>query len=193
MTKFRILFIRVSITLKFLYYFYMGKIRGISFIIGYLRNPDHRISARLLRAYGATIGEKTTIKRSIFLDNVYRDQNSSGDFSHLVIGDNCYIGDCVYFDLANKVVIGNNVVVSGKVSFVTHADCNRSPRLRELFPRTCEQIVVEDGVWIGFGATILNGVRIGENAVVAASALVRLNVEAHTMYGGVPALKIKSL
>ena len=46
--------------------------------------------------------------------------------------------------------------------------------------------------WIGAGATILPGVTIGENAVVAAGAVVSKDVPANTIVGGVPAKGIKS-
>ncbi len=179
--------------IKFNFHLLMKKIFGISYVIGYLRNPDPLVSVRLLRAFGAKIGERTTIKRSIYLDNVYGDKNSTGDFSHLKIGKNCYIGDCTYFDLANEIIIGDNVVISGGVSFVTHADCNRSQYLEKIFPRTCEKIVVQDGVWIGFKSSILNGVTIGENSVVAAYSLVKKDIEKYYLYGGIPAQKLKSL
>jgi len=171
----------------------MGKVFGISYIIGYLRNPDPLITIKLLRAFGAKIGKRTTIKRSIFLDNVYHDQNSSGDFSHLKIGNNCYIGDCTYFDLADEVIIKNNVVISGEVSFVTHADCNRSNYLEKIFPRKYGRIMVEDGAWIAFKSTILDGVTIGENSIVAAHSLVKEDIEKCSLYAGVPARKIRSL
>ena len=172
---------------------FLGKIFGISYIVKYLRNPNPLITVKLMRVFGAQIGEKTTIKRSIFLDNVYEDQDSTGDFSNLKIGNNCYIGDCVYFDLANKIIIGNNVVISGASSFVTHADCNRSIYLDKLFPRTCEEIIINDGVWIAFRSTILNGVVIGKNSVVAAHSLVMHNVEQYSVYAGIPAEKIRNL
>ena len=170
-----------------------GKIFGISYIITYLRNPNPSISVRLLRAFGAKIGKKTTIKRSIYFDNVYRDRCSAGNFSHLKIGKNCYIGDCIYFDLANEIIIEDNVVISGGVSFVTHADCSRSRYLEKIFPRTCKKIIIQNGVWIAFKATILNGVTIGKNSVVAAHSLVKENVMQYCMYEGIPAKKTKGL
>lgn len=175
------------------YYFILiiAKIIGISSVIKYLRNPNPKITIRLLKTFGAKIGDRTTIKRSIFLDNVYEDENSTGDFSHLEIGKNCFIGDCTFFDLANKVIIEDNVVVSAKVSFITHADCNRSSHLQKLYPRTCKKITVKSGAWIALGATLLNGVNIGKNSVVAAHALVNKNVEESSVYGGIPATKIK--
>jgi len=189
----RKMFYKLFINAKLLFHLLIGKIFGISYIVGYLRNPDPLISTRLLQAFGAKIGKGTTLKRSIYLDNVCRDQNSTGDFSHLEIGNHCYIGDCTYFDLANEVIIGNDVVISAGVSFVTHADCNRSKYLEKAFPRTCGKIVVQNGAWIAFKATILNGVVIGCNSVVAAHSLIKENLEEYCLYAGIPGKKIKGL
>lgn len=178
---------------KFYMHLLMGKVFGISYIVRYLRNPDPSIAVILLRAFGAKVGKETTLKKTIYFDNVYEDQNSTGDFSHLEIGNNCYIGDCTYFDLANEIIIGNNVVISGGVSFVTHSDCNRSKYLDKIFPRTCERIVVEDGVWIAFKSTVLEGVKIGENSVIAAHSLVKMDAKEYCMHAGVPAQKVKSI
>ena len=52
-------------------------------------------------------------------------------------------------------------------------------------------IVVEDDVWIGYRATILSGVRIGQGAVVAAGAVVTKDVPPYAIVGGVPAKVIK--
>ena len=48
-------------------------------------------------------------------------------------------------------------------------------------------IVVEDDVWIGYGATILSGVHIGRGAVIAAGAVVTKDVDAYAIVGGIPA------
>ncbi len=51
-------------------------------------------------------------------------------------------------------------------------------------------IVVEDDVWIGYGATIMSGVHIGKGAVIGACALVNKDVAPFEIVGGVPAKKI---
>jgi putative colanic acid biosynthesis acetyltransferase WcaF len=168
-----------------------GRLLGISWVIRYLRNPNPSITRRLLTAFGATVGTNVTLKRSIFLDNVYGDANSTGDFSHLKIGDSCYIGDCVFFDLANEIVIADGAVLAGRVSLITHAECKRSVFLSQHFPRMCAPIVIGAGAWIGFGATVLAGVTIGENSVVGADALLMQDTDPHWVYVGSPARKVK--
>lgn len=184
---------RALALLEYCSIYIMGAIFGISHVVRYLRNPNPLISVRLLRAFGAAIGNRTTIKRSLMLDNVYRDRNSTGDFSHLKIGDNCYIGDCVFFDLANDIVIESNAVISGYASFNTHAECRRSGYLSQKFPRKCERILVGSGAWIGFGATVMAGVTIGANSVVGAMSLLLQDAETHSIYVGSPARKLRQI
>ena len=52
-------------------------------------------------------------------------------------------------------------------------------------------IIVDDDVWIGYGATILSGVHIGQGAVVAAGAVVTKDAPPYAIVGGVPARVIK--
>lgn len=171
----------------------VGKIFGISFVIRYLRNPNPLATIRLLRYFGATIGEGTTIKRSVFFDNVYEDESSVGDFTNLKVGQNCYIGDCVYFDLSNKISIGSNIVITGRTSFVTHTDVNRSPFLSKTLARKSEPIHVEDGALVGFDATVMHGVTIGKNSVVASKCLLLSSTEDYCVYKGVPGQKSRRL
>lgn len=161
--------------------------------VQYLRNPNPGYSPMLLRAFHAEIGDHSTFKRSVLLDNVFRDRNSTGDFSHLQIGSNCYIGDNVYFDLADEVFMGDNAILSGRVSVITHADCNRSPYLAQRFPRKCAPVIIGSGAWIGFGVTILAGCTVGENALLAAQSLVSSDIDSHALYAGTPAKKIRDL
>lgn len=52
-------------------------------------------------------------------------------------------------------------------------------------------IVIDDDVWIGYGATIMSGVHIGQGAVVAAGAVVTKDIPPYAIVGGVPAKVIK--
>lgn len=53
-------------------------------------------------------------------------------------------------------------------------------------------VIIEDDVWIGHGATILKGVRIGKGAIVAAGAVVTRDVAPYSIVGGVPAKLIRA-
>lgn len=162
--------------------------------VWYLRNPIvTQLSRRCLISGGADLGHGARIKRSLRIDNSVTDENSTGDFSHLSIGSNTYIGDGVYMDLADKVDIGQDVTVGGDVSFITHADCNRSQWLSDHFPRDQGAITVNEGAWIGFGATIMHGVTVGRKSVVAAGSLVREDVEPQTVVAGTPAEPVRKL
>jgi acetyltransferase-like isoleucine patch superfamily enzyme len=57
----------------------------------------------------------------------------------------------------------------------------------------CKPIVIKRNAWIGAGATILPGVTDGENAVVAAGAVVSKDVPANTVVGGIPAKILKTI
>jgi acetyltransferase-like isoleucine patch superfamily enzyme len=54
-------------------------------------------------------------------------------------------------------------------------------------------IAIEKSVWIAAGATIIGGVRVGENSVVAAGAVVTKDVPPNTLVGGNPARVIRSI
>jgi len=168
-----------------------GRMCGVSFIARYLRNPNPRVTIKLLRAFGATVGRDTTIKRALVIDNASEDQNSSGDFSHLKIGANCYIGDNSFLDLADHIIIEDNAIISANASFVTHASCGRSPYLSTKFPRKCARIVVKTGAWVGYGATVFPGVTVGRNAVLGAHSLLLEDADPGCLYVGIPAKKVQ--
>ncbi len=54
-------------------------------------------------------------------------------------------------------------------------------------------VIIEDDVWIGMGAVILKGVRIGQGSVVAAGAVVTRDVPPNTVVAGNPAVPVKEL
>ncbi len=54
-------------------------------------------------------------------------------------------------------------------------------------------VIIGDNVWIGACVTIVPGVTIGDNAIIAAGAVVTKNVEPNTVVGGVPAKFIKNI
>lgn len=145
-----------------------------------------KISLKLiLQKNGAQIGHNCDIETGLTFHNCQ-------DYSNLIIGNNCHIGMSCFFDLRGKVIIEDNVVVSMKVTFITHQDLSKSD-LSILFPATSCNINVKHNCYIGAGALILKGINIGESSIVAAGAVLVNNVEPYSIVGGVPARKISSI
>lgn len=106
------------------------------------------------------------------------------------IGKNVFINfDCVFLDLGG-ITIEDNVLIAPKVSLLSEGHPINPVERPSLVPG---HIHIKKNVWIGAGATILPGVTIGENAVVAAGAVVSKNVPANTVVGGIPAKHIKNI
>lgn len=139
----------------------------------------------ILNRYGATIGRYCDIDTGLIFHNCK-------DYSNLRIGNNCHIGKDCFFDLRGKVTLEDNVVVSMQTTFITHQDMNKSG-LSSVYPATSDDIVVEENVYIGTNAVILQGVTINKYAFVAAGAVVTKNVDQYALVGGVPAKVIKDL
>ena len=139
----------------------------------------------ILRKNGAKIGDDCDIETGHTFHNCK-------DYSNLIIGNNCHIGKNCFFDLRNKVIIGNNVVISMQTTFITHMEMTQS-LLSALYPADSKSIIVEDDCYIGAGTTILMGVKLGKSSFVAAKSLVIRNVNPFTMFGGIPAKEIKKI
>ncbi|MBS5602496.1 MAG: sugar O-acetyltransferase [Lactococcus lactis] len=109
---------------------------------------------------------------------------------HVEIGNNFYANmDCIFLDV-NKIIIGDNVMVGPRVSFYTAGHpIDAEIRIEEL--EFGLPITIEDNVWIGGSATILPGVTVGRNSIVAAGAVVTKDVPSNSIVGGNPARLIR--
>jgi acetyltransferase-like isoleucine patch superfamily enzyme len=106
------------------------------------------------------------------------------------IGKNVFINHaCSFLDMGG-ITIEDNVLIGPKVNLITENHPLNPGDRKSLI---CKPIVIKRNAWIGAGATILPGVTIGENSVVAAGAVVTANVPPNTIVGGVPAKFIKNI
>ena len=106
------------------------------------------------------------------------------------IGKNVFINHaCSFLDMGG-ITIEDNVLIGPKVNLITE---NHPLDPGERSALITKPIVIKKNAWIGAGATILPGVTIGENSVVAAGAVVSRNVGANTVVAGIPAKFIKSI
>ena len=100
------------------------------------------------------------------------------------IGPGCLIGP--------KVELGPYVMIGPRVSIVGGDHVYDKPGTPIIFSGrpTLEPTVIEADAWIGCGAILLAGVRIGRGTVVAAGAVVTKDLPPYEIHGGVPARKI---
>ena len=91
-----------------------------------------------------------------------------------------------FSDGLGGVKIGDNVNISSYVKIIS---AGHSLKYAD-FRGTKEQITIDRNVWLATGCTILEGVHIGEGAVVACGAVVTSDVPPYSVVGGIPAKKI---
>ena len=109
---------------------------------------------------------------------------------NIKIGKNIFINACCHFQDHGGVLIGDDCHIGHNVVFAT-LNHGLAPENRKItYPAP---IIIGKNVWIGSNATILQGVTIGDNAIVAAGAVVTKDVEANTLAGGVPAKYLKNI
>ena len=108
----------------------------------------------------------------------------------------------VSFGWNSKLIIGNYVSIAQDVIFLMDAEhytnhISTFPFITKIVDKERKEafgsgdIIVSDDVWIGYGATIMSGVTIGQGAIIAARALVTKDVPPYAIVGGIPARIIK--
>ena len=106
----------------------------------------------------------------------------------IVFGRNVFINHSFTAMSIGGIEMGDNVQIGPHVTIVTdnHDLTNR-------YVLKCKKVVLGDNVWVGAGVSIIPGVHIGDNAVIAGGAVVTKDVPANTIVGGNPAKVIKTL
>lgn len=119
----------------------------------------------------------------------------------ITIGDNFYIGR--YSQIECDACIGNNVIMGNNVSLVGKYDHNflqvgtpirLASQIRDddyNWLGLNSKIIIEDDVWIGYGAIIMSGTTIGEGSIVAAGSVVTKDIAGYSIVAGNPAKFIK--
>ncbi len=151
--------------------------------------------------------------RLVFLKNIIKSPN-------IIVGDYSYYDDhedglnfeqnvLYHFDfLGDKLIIGKFCAIGSNVQFIMNGANHRMDGI-STFPfnifggnwsvitPTLEQLpfkgntVIENDVWIGYKATIMPGVNIGNGAIIAAHSVVTKDVEPYSIVGGNPAKLIR--
>lgn len=116
-------------------------------------------------------------------------------WSGINIGKRVYIGHDMLFDRAfpEQITIGDNTAIGDRCTITAHGCIPAQTPLKEIYPLTVKPVNIGSRVWIMPNVTIIYGVTIGDEAVVATGAVVTHDVPPRTLVAGVPAKIIKEL
>jgi acetyltransferase-like isoleucine patch superfamily enzyme len=137
------------------------------------------------------IGRKGTIRfgRFVWLGDGTKIRCHEGE---VVIGSKTVIGQECTISAYQHVRIGEQCVIADRAMFIDFdhgaVEVERPIRVQGIYKRDVD---VGSNVWIGYGACILRGVRIGDNAVIGTNSVVTRDVPANAVVGGVPARMIR--
>ncbi len=117
---------------------------------------------------------------------------------HVAIGDNAVIMMGAIINIGSVIgdgtMIDMGAVLGGRATVGNHCHIGAGTVLAGVVePASATPVIVEDDVLIGANAVVLEGIRIGKGAVVAAGAIVTKDVPAGTVVAGVPAKVIKKI
>lgn len=144
-----------------------------------------------------SIGARSYIHSNCFLGcwKKYHKQELTPSIS---IGEECNIGQYTQITACNKIVIGNGLL-TGKFVLISDNSHGGLSEEESLIPpnkrllKSKGGIIIGNNVWIGDKASILTGVHIGDNVIVAANAVVNKDVPANCIVAGIPARIVKQL
>jgi acetyltransferase-like isoleucine patch superfamily enzyme len=142
---------------------------------------SRRLRRAVFRAIGIKIGRKTVI-----------DGGGRILGTNIVFGEGCYINRDCYFDLTGDIVLGDNVAVGFRTTFITSKH-EIGPPGRRVGPVVGANITVGSGTWIGANVTLFPGITIGAGSVIVAGSVVTMSVSPNVLVGGNPGRVIRRL
>lgn len=149
-------------------------------------------AATLMNVGSIHLGARTLVGRQATLSVGYSPYDERLPERGLVIGDRCVLGARTSLTAHESIVLGNDVWFGQDVfvSDASHGYQDVSTPIGQQFGAHTP-VVIGDGCWIGHGAIVLPGTRLGRNVVVAAGSVVRGEVEDHAVIAGVPARVVR--
>lgn len=138
--------------------------------------PFSRLKVSLLRLFGAKVGEGVVIKPSVNIKYPWK----------LEIRNNVWIGEQVWIDNLAPVFIGNNVCISqGALLLAGSHDFTKTT-----FDFVANEIILEDGVWLGAKSVVPGGVVCRTHSILGAGSVAEKDLLQYLIYKGNPAIPI---
>lgn len=144
-------------------------------------------NAKVTWAHKVKIGNDCTLEHNIYFkyDGPYSEGKS------IIVGNNCFIGANVEFNICKKLEIGNNVLIASGTKIVDHNHGIEKGSYINIQPaKDVNGILIEEDVWIGFNSVILPGSKIRKGAILAAQSVLNKEMGEYEIWAGVPAKKI---
>lgn len=142
-----------------------------------------------------TIGQKTSFGKMTVL-TAWDSYQGEIFTPEVTIGENCNFGDYLHLTCINNITIGNGVLTGRWVTITDNGHGTSSeivegapPSKRKLYSKG--PVVIGDNVWIGDKATILPGVTIGNNSIIAANSVITKDIPANSVAAGNPSKIIR--
>ena len=161
-----------NIFLRFFWYF----INVIFFKSSFF--PFNFLKIFLLQLFGCSIGKGVVIKPNVNIKYPWK----------LSLGNYVWIGEGVWIDNLDNVMIGNHVCISQGAMLI----CGSHNYKQKSFDLLTKEITINDGVWIGAKSIFLPGVVAESHAILSAGSVISKNLESFTLYKGNPAEKVGS-
>ncbi|MCH7534377.1 MAG: colanic acid biosynthesis acetyltransferase WcaF [Bacteroidetes bacterium] len=139
--------------------------------------PFMGIKTFVLRMFGAKIASGVVIKPGVNITYPWR----------LQLGKHVWLGENVWIENHVMVTIGDNVCLSQDCMLLTG---NHNYK-KETFDLIVKEIVIEEGVWVGARAVVTQGITLKSHAVLTTGSVATSDLEAYSIYQGVPASKIR--
>jgi acetyltransferase-like isoleucine patch superfamily enzyme len=148
--------------------------------------------------------ENMIFNGDVYIRGIIRIEDTG--IAKLEINNNVYIGDDSIISCAEKIIIGQNTLISSGVKIFDNNShpINSIQRQRDweiILGKIKESrtnvksspIIIGENVWIGLDSFIMKGVNIGNNSIIAAGSVVVTDVPENTIFAGNPAIEIKKL
>lgn len=138
------------------------------FLVTNALQPNSRLRAMALRAFGAKIGAGVILRPRLRVKFPW----------NLEIGDNSWIGEGVWIHNQDKLTIGHDVCISQETFITTGSHDFRNDMSLQTKP-----VVIEPGVWICSRAIITSGSHLGRSSVIPAGSVISGAVKAGHIFG----------
>lgn len=135
------------------------------------------------RPWCLAVGERTQFEHQVHI-------KSTDDAAEIRLGREVFVGFNCEFDVAERLWIGDHVLIAPGCFITDHGHRHSADRLISAQGCVNSPVRIEDDVWLGAMVVVLPGVTIGRGAIVAAGAVVNRDVESLSIVAGVPARPI---